>query len=74
MATSGKTLLSTVDKSVETRLHNTRAVTWKQLTVRIPVEVHRGLRIRAAEEDRSCAVIIEELIRQYLAGDGDHVA
>ena len=43
-------------------------ITWKQLTVRIPAEVHRGLKIRAAEEGRSVAVTIEGLIRQYLVG------
>jgi predicted HicB family RNase H-like nuclease len=41
-------------------------MTWKQLTVRVPPEVHRALRVRAAEEGRSCAVIVEGLVRQYL--------
>ena len=46
----------------------TKAGDWKQLTVRIPPEVHRALRIRSAEEGRSATVIIEGLIRQYLVG------
>ena len=41
-------------------------VEWKQLTVRVPVEVHRALKVRAAEEGRSLAVIIEGLVRGYL--------
>lgn len=41
---------------------------WKQLVARVPPEVHRALRIRAAEEGRSCAVIVEGLVRQYLVG------
>lgn len=40
--------------------------TWKQLTIRIPPELHRAIRIRAAEEGRSCAAIVEGLVRQYL--------
>jgi predicted HicB family RNase H-like nuclease len=47
------------------RIH---VLTWKQLTVRVPPEVHRALRVRAAEEGRSCAVIVEGLVRQYLVG------
>lgn len=49
-------------------LKRERVADWKQLTVRVPPEVHRALRIRAAEEGRSCAVIVEGLIRQYLLG------
>ena len=41
---------------------------WKQLTVRVPPEVHLALRLRAVEEGRSCAVIVEGLVRQYLVG------
>lgn len=44
-------------------------VDWKRIAVRVPPEVHRALRIRAAEEGRSCAVIVEELVRQYLVGE-----
>lgn len=38
----------------------------KQLVARVPEEVHRALKVRAAEEGRSAAVIIEGLIRAYL--------
>jgi plasmid stability protein len=38
----------------------------KQLVARVPVEVHKALKIRAAEEGRSVAVIVEGLIREYL--------
>ena len=38
----------------------------KQLVARIPEEVHRALKIRAAEDGQSVAVIVEGLIRQYL--------
>ena len=43
-------------------------VNWKLLTVRVPVEVHRALKVRAADEGRSIAVIIEGLVRQWLVG------
>ena len=46
----------------------TPKVIWKQLTIRVPVEVHRALKVRAAEEGRSLAVIIEGLVREYLVG------
>lgn len=38
----------------------------KQLVARVPVEVHRALKIKAAEEGKSVAVIVEGLIRGYL--------
>lgn len=34
----------------------------KQLVARVPVEVHKALKIRAAEEGRSVAIIVEGLI------------
>lgn len=40
----------------------------KMLTVRIPVEVHRALKVRAVETDTTVAVIVESLIRQFLNG------
>jgi plasmid stability protein len=49
-------------------MENKSKVAWKQLTIRIPLEVHRALKIRAAEEGRAVAVIIESLARQYLVG------
>lgn len=39
---------------------------WPKLTIRLPADVHRALKARAAEEGRSCAVIVESLVRQYL--------
>jgi predicted HicB family RNase H-like nuclease len=39
---------------------------WKQLTIRIPEEVHRALKIRVAEEGGSMAEVIEKLVREYL--------
>jgi len=42
----------------------------KQLTARVPHEVHRALKIRSAEEGRSCAVIVEEALRNYLVKGG----
>ena len=44
----------------------------KQLVARIPVEVHKALKIRAAEEGRSVAVIVEGLIREYLVKGESH--
>ena len=41
-------------------------VDMKQLTIRVPVEVHRALKVRAAEEGQSIAVLVEGLIRHYL--------
>jgi predicted HicB family RNase H-like nuclease len=38
----------------------------KQLVARVPEEVHRALKVRAAEEGKSVAVIVEGLIRAYL--------
>ena len=38
----------------------------KQLVAKVPEEVHRALKIRAAEEGRSVAVIVEGLIRHYI--------
>ncbi len=50
----------------ESTVKRAKVADWKQLTVRVPPEVHRALRIRAAEEGRSCAVIVEGLVRRYL--------
>ena len=40
----------------------------KMLTTRIPVELHRALKIHAAETGRTVSVIVESLIRQLLRG------
>lgn len=38
----------------------------KMLVARVPEEVHRALKVRAAEEGKSVAVVVEGLIRAYL--------
>jgi len=55
-------------KQVEAVTPKPAKVAWKQTTIRIPADVHRALKIRAAEEGRSVAEIVEALIRQYLVG------
>jgi len=42
----------------------------KQLVARVPEEVHRALKVRAAEDGKSVAVIVEKLIREYLVKGG----
>ena len=37
------------------------------LTVRLPRDVHQGLRVRSIVERRSAAAIITDLVRAYLA-------
>jgi plasmid stability protein len=44
----------------------------KQLGVKIPDEVHKALKIRAAEEGKSAAVIVEGLVRKYLVEGKTH--
>jgi len=41
-------------------------ITWKALTIRIPVEVHTALKVRAAAEGSNMALIVEKLVRAYL--------
>lgn len=38
----------------------------KQLVARVPVEVHRALKVKAAEDGKSIAVVVEGLIREYI--------
>jgi len=40
---------------------------FRQMTVRLPLDVHRALKIYAAEDGRSMAEIIEELVRKRLS-------
>jgi predicted HicB family RNase H-like nuclease len=42
----------------------------KQLAVKVPEEVHRALKIKAVEEGKSVAVIVEGIIREYLVKGG----
>jgi predicted HicB family RNase H-like nuclease len=44
----------------------------KQLSAKVPEEVHRALKVRAAEEGKSVAVIVEGLIREYLVKGESH--
>ena len=43
---------------------------WKQLTVRLPEDVHRALKVRVAEEGRNMGEVIEGLVRLYLVKGG----
>jgi len=38
----------------------------KQLTIRLPRDVHRALKIRVAEEGRNMGELVERLVREYL--------
>ena len=51
---------------MKTKLNDGR----KQIVARVPVEVHKAIKIRAAEDGRSVAVIGEKLIREYLTKGG----
>ena len=44
----------------------------KQLVARVPVEVHKALKVRAAQEGKSVAVIVEKLVREYLRKGAAH--
>ncbi len=44
----------------------------KQIVARVPVEVHRAIKVRAAEEGKSVAVIVEKLVREYLRKGAAH--
>lgn len=43
-----------------------KKTTCKQLTVRIPPDVHRALKVRAAEKNRTITDLVEELLKEYL--------
>jgi len=38
----------------------------KALMLRMPAEVHRGLKVKAAAEGSNMGIIVERLIREYL--------
>lgn len=42
---------------------------YKQLTIRIPPEVHQAVKITAAKQDRSMAAVVEDLIREELVNE-----
>ena len=46
----------------------TKKMIWKQLTLRIPPDVHQAIKVRAAEDGQTIGVIVEGLIRKYLVG------
>jgi len=46
----------------------TKEKTWSQMTIRVPPEVHQAIKVRAAEDGQTIAVIVEGLIRKYLVG------
>jgi predicted HicB family RNase H-like nuclease len=41
-------------------------VSWKQQTIRIPADVHKALKVQAAEEGKPVAQVIEALVRAWL--------
>jgi len=47
-------------------MKKTKAI-YKQLTVRLPVDVHRALKVRVAEQGGNMGGLAAELIRQWLA-------
>ena len=59
-------LRAKADKKGERIMKTKPKESMKQLVARVPVEVHKALKIRAAEEGKSVAVIVEGLIREYL--------
>ena len=40
----------------------------KQMTIRIAADVHKGLKIKVAEQDQTIGAIVEGLLRNYLVG------
>lgn len=43
-------------------------IEWKQLTIRIPADLHRSMKIRVIEDGRGEGMgkLIEKLVREYL--------
>jgi predicted HicB family RNase H-like nuclease len=39
---------------------------WKRMSLRLPPEVHRALKVHVAEEGGSMTETIERLVREYL--------
>jgi hypothetical protein len=44
-------------------------IEWKQLTIRIPADLHRSLKILVTIEGRGMGNLIEELVRAYLTAE-----
>jgi hypothetical protein len=54
-------------KTKPKRENDPKDVPIKQLTLRLPADLHRELKIRVAEDEDSMGGVIERLIREYLA-------
>jgi predicted HicB family RNase H-like nuclease len=39
---------------------------YKQMTIRIPPDIHKALKMRAAEDEKTISELVEGLIRRYL--------
>ena len=65
-------LRAMVDKKGERNMKKQLNDGRKQIVARVPVEVHRAIKVRAAEEGKSVAVIVEKLVREYLRKGAAH--
>ena len=74
MNTKGETvnLRAKADKKGERNMKKQLNDGRKQIVARVPVEVHRAIKVRAAEEGKSVAVIVEKLVREYLRKGAAH--
>ena len=54
------------EEGMEVKTAVQEKVAWKALTLRIPAEVHRALKIKAAADRSNMGIIVEKLIREYL--------
>lgn len=64
--------MNTVQNAVTLRAkRDNSGITWKQMTIRIPIEVQKALKIRAVEEEKTVGEVVERLIREYLV-KGSH--
>ena len=64
----GKIRMNTAQEAVTLRAKRDKEekIVWKQMTIRVPHEVHRALKVRVAEEDSTVGETVERLIREYL--------
>lgn len=46
----------------------------RRATIYLDPELHRALRVKAAETDRSVSDLVNEAVRQTLAGDAEDLA
>ena len=47
-------------------MKSTAEVKTKSLTIRIPEELHRALKVKAAEHGKTMSVVVERLIKAFL--------